>query len=122
MTAGNISEAEIQMQIRSYLAAVGIDSIHIPNGSHLAGDKIARVKQANALKRAGIMPGISDLILLDRRFVSRVGFLEVKSEKGRLSLAQEGFADLCEKVWSLPFAVVRSVADTQVALAAWGWR
>lgn len=116
------SEAQTQSAIRHYLAALGIDAIAVPNGAHLAGDIVARVKQSNALKRAGVMPGFADLILLDRRFVRRVGFLEVKAAKGRLSPAQEAFADLCEKVWHLPYAVVRSVDDTKATLSEWGWR
>lgn len=117
-----LSEASIQQQVRTYLAAAGIDAVHVPNGTHLAGDRVARAKQSNALKKAGVLPGMADLILFDRRFIRRVGFLEVKSDKGRLSPAQEAFAELCEGIWHLPYAVVRSVADANAALIQWGWR
>lgn len=120
MKAPPLPESAIQHQVRTYLAALGIDAIHVPNGTHLAGDKVARIKQSNALKRAGVLPGMADLILFDRR-VRRVGFMEVKVAAGRLSPAQERFADLAA-VWGWPFAVVRSANDAQAALAEWGWR
>ncbi|MBA3670272.1 MAG: hypothetical protein H0W71_09485 [Sphingomonas sp.] len=116
-----MSEREIQRLIINYLAALGIDAVHVPNGTHLAGDGKARAMQSNALKKAGVMPGFADLIVIDRR-VRRVGFIEVKARKGTISLAQDAFADLATGVWCLPYAVVRSVDDTAAALAEWGWR
>lgn len=118
--APNLSEADIQHQVRSYLAALGIDAIHVPNGTHLAGDARARAMQSNALKKAGVLPGMADLILFDRR-VRRVGFIEVKSKTGKVSEAQERFAELAAK-WGWPYAVVRSTDDARAALSAWGWR
>lgn len=120
MKAPPLSEAQIQHQVRSYLAAVSIDAVHVPNGAVLAGDGKARAIQSNALKKAGVLPGMADLILFDRR-ARRVGFIEVKSAKGTVSEAQERFADLAA-VWGWPYAVVRSVDDTQAALDQWGWR
>jgi hypothetical protein len=116
-----LSESAIQTQIRSYLDALSIDAVHVPNGSVLAGDGRARAIQSNALKKAGVLPGFADLILFDRR-VRRVGFLEVKAAKGRVSPAQEQFGKLATGVWGLPYAVVRSVEDTQSVLNEWGWR
>lgn len=115
------SEAQIQLSIRNYLAALGIDAVAVPNGSHLAGDVVARAKQSNALKRAGVLPGFPDLICFDRR-ARRVCFLEVKAAKGRLSPAQTAFAEQYAPAWGWPYAVVRSVDDTKAALAEWGWR
>jgi hypothetical protein len=93
----------------------------VPNGSVLAGDGKARAIQTNALKKAGMLPGMADLILFDRR-VRRVGFIEVKSKTGTISPAQEAFANLATGTWALPYAVVRSVDDTRAALHEWGWR
>jgi hypothetical protein len=115
-----LSEKEIQLQVRNFLAAHGIDAVHVPNGTVLAGDKVARAKQSNALKRAGVLPGFADLILFDRR-ARRVGFIEVKAKKGVVSPAQERFADQAA-AWGWPYAVVRSVNETQAALSEWGWR
>jgi hypothetical protein len=116
-----LSEAQIQSQIRSYLSALGIDSVHFANGAVLAGDKIARAKQINKLKRAGMVPGASDLILFDRR-VRRVGFLEVKKPGSYQSPGQKDFEQLAVGVWGWPYAVVRSQEDTQAVLHEWGWR
>lgn len=121
MKSAQISERQVQGQILNYLAAVGIDGVHVPNGSVLAGDIVARSKQANALKRAGVMPGFPDLICFDRR-VRRVCFLEVKAAKGRLSTAQTAFAAEYAPAWGWPYAVVRSVEDVTAALSEWGWR
>lgn len=122
MTTGGLPEAAIQRQVRAYLAACGIDSIHFANGAILAGDKVARAKQINKLKSAGMVKGAADLILFDRRFVRRVGFMEVKAEGGRVSADQINFGEVATGVWGLPYAVVRSVADAKESLAEWGWR
>ncbi len=121
MKAPDLSEAAIQSQVRSYLAALGIDAVHVPNGSHLAGDGKARAMQMNALKKAGVMPGFPDLICFDRR-TRRVGLIEVKARTGKLQPSQEHFADNIAPAWGWPYAVVRSVDDTKAALAEWGWR
>jgi len=115
------SEAQLQLSIRNYLAALGIDAVHVPNGSHLAGDILARSKQANALKRAGVMPGFPDLICFDRR-ARRVCLLEVKAKGGKLQPSQEAFAAHYVPAWGWPYAVVRSIDDTRAALSEWGWR
>jgi hypothetical protein len=116
-----LKESEIQQQVRNYLAALGIDAVHVPNGSVLAGDKVARAKQSNALKRAGMMPGFPDLILFDRR-ARRVGFLELKSANGKVTPAQEQFQQRFVPVWGWPYAVVRSSQEAAAALHEWGWR
>jgi hypothetical protein len=121
MSALALSESAIQQQVRSYLAALGIDAVHVPNGSVLAGDAKARAIQSNALKKAGVMPGFPDLILFDRR-ARRVGFLEVKSAKGRVQPSQEQFAKQYAPVWGWPYAVIKSVDDAREALQSWGWR
>ena len=117
-----LSEAQIQTQVRDYLAAVAIDSVHFANGAVLAGDKVARAKQVNKLKRAGMIAGAADLILFDRRFVRRVGFFEIKAEGGRVSPAQIAFGEMATGLWGLPYAVVRSIDDAAETLHEWGWR
>lgn len=121
MNAPALPESAIQSQVRSYLAALGIDSVHFANGAVLAGDRVARAKQVAKLKKAGMVAGAADLILFDRR-VRRVGFIEVKAAAGRVSPAQETFAQLATGVWGWPYAVVRSVDDAKAVLHEWGWR
>lgn len=121
MKPARLLEKDIQRNVRAYLAHVRVDSFHCPNGSVLAGDGKARAIQANALKRAGVVNGFPDLILIRRADgPARVGFFEVKREGEKLRPEQADFADRCQK-WQLPFAVVRSVDDAKEALAEWGW-
>lgn len=47
-------ESAIQRQIRAYLTARGIESVHVPNGAVLAGDAKSRAIQMNAMKRDGL--------------------------------------------------------------------
>ena len=117
-----LSEAQIQKQVRQYLTAQGIDSVHFANGAVLAGDAAARGKQMSKLKAAGMVKGAADLILFDRRFVRRVGFMEVKTESGRVSPDQIRFGELATCVWGIPYAVVRSLDDARETLDEWGWR
>jgi hypothetical protein len=118
-----LSERAIQRSVIGYLARLRIYASHSPNGSHLAGDKLARIKQWNALKADGAMPGFPDLILIARTtHGAAVGFMEIKSKTGVLSKEQQLFADTCVNDWKLPYAVVRSIDDAESALKSWGWR
>lgn len=113
-----IKEAGVQRMIRQYLAARGIESVHIPNGAVLAGDAKARGMQMNALKRAGLMLGFPDLLLFHKD--GRIAFIEVKSEGGRVSDDQKTchawMTSLGHKI-----AVCRSVEDVQETLERWQW-
>lgn len=121
MKAPQPLEKEVQRSVLLYLEALRIYAAHAPNGSVLAGDAKARAMQSNALKRSGVRPGFPDLILIKRDSDgSRVGFFEVKRVGGKLSPEQEMFSDLCTD-WRLPYAVVRSVSDAEIALRDWGW-
>jgi len=114
-------ERDVQKSVLDYLAALRIYAAHVPNGSVLAGDAKARAMQSNALKRAGMRPGFPDLILIRRTMDGHaVGMFETKREGGKLSPEQQAFRDQCED-WQMPYAVVRSVADAQMALRIWGW-
>ena len=116
-----LSEAAIQKAIVTYLAALRIDAIAVPNGSHLAGDARSRAMQMNKLKATGMLPGFPDLVLFDR-CARRVGLLEVKAEGGKLQPSQEHFAKHIAPAWGWPLAVVRSIEDVTETLAEWGWR
>jgi hypothetical protein len=115
------TEDQIHTDVRSYLAANGIDSIHFANGAVLAGDKEARAKQVNRLKKLGMIPGAADLILFDRR-ARRCGFFEIKREGQYQKPDQKAFQQLASGVWGWPYAVVRSIEDAQETLHEWGWR
>ena len=113
-----ITEAGVQRMIRQYLAVRGIESIHVPNGAVLAGDKAARGRQMNRLKEQGLKLGFPDLIAFAPK--GQIGFIEVKSEGGRVSDEQKACHEwlicLGHKV-----SVCRSVEDVAETLELWGW-
>ena len=113
-----IKEAGVQRMIRAYLASRGIESVHVPNGAVLAGDARARSQQMNALKRAGLKLGFPDLIAFSRK--GQIGFIEVKSEGGRLSPEQKS----CHEwliVLGHKVSVCRCIEDVEETLELWGW-
>lgn len=116
-----LAERPIQRANIQLLAMQGCYAVHTPNGSHLAGDAIARAKQTTALKADGVRPGFPDLTVIDQR-VPRVGFIEVK---------REGRSDLDpDQIWwrnelrrlGLPWALVNTPDGGSAVLRAWGWR
>lgn len=123
MEAGGtkLSESAIQSQIVTYLAALGIDAVAVPNGSHIAGSAQQRARKVNAMKRTGMLPGFPDLVCFDRK-ARRVALIEVKSEGGRLQESQKKFAAFYVPVWGWPYSVCRSVEDVRESLHEWGWR
>ncbi|MCI4665928.1 MAG: VRR-NUC domain-containing protein [Neomegalonema sp.] len=64
--------------------------------------------QAKRLKEAGMLPGAADVAVVAEGGL--IGFLEFKSDGGRLSPAQHRFRDECAKLGA-PYHVVRSVED-----------
>lgn len=73
------------------------------------------------LKAMGMLPGITDLILLwpgDAEYFGGVGFLEVKKE-GQLSAEQKAWRDLCQG-WRLPWGVARSWEQAFETARTWG--
>lgn len=111
-------ESVIQRQVRQYLAMRGYEAVAVPNGAHLAGDRVARFKQNAAMKADGMKPGFPDLIVLGKG--GRTGFIEIKTPKGSMSQAQKNCrAELerdCHK-----YALVRDVGEVEQVLLQWGW-
>jgi hypothetical protein len=116
-----LAERPIQRANIDLLTMMRCHVVHTPNGSHLAGDKIARAKQAAALKADGLRPGFPDLTIIDQ-IVVRVGFIEVKRE-GRYDLDpdQEWWRDELLRL-GLPWALVNTPEGGAEALRTWGWR
>ena len=115
-----MAERPVQRGAIRLLAMHGIEAAHVPNGAHLAGDKLARIKQMAALRKDGLRPGFPDLILFGRE-PQQVGFIEVKREIGNdLSEDQEDWRDmLTERGW--PWAMIRQPEEALDAVRQWGW-
>lgn len=84
------TEAQIQRQIISYLRVQlpGAVVAHVPNAIDIAGKQAARAVAKAA--REGMLPGFPDLICI---WCGEVFFVEVKTDKGRLSPAQKRVID-----------------------------
>lgn len=111
-------ESLIQRDVRKYLTVLGLTSVSVPNGSHLAGDKLARIKQTAAMKADGMLPGMPDLLVLGSH--GRTGFIEVKTPKGSVTQAQQNVQSMLTRMGH-QVAVVRSVDEARDALKTWGW-
>ncbi len=125
-TAGSVApagmaERPVQRGAIRLLAMRGIEAVHVPNGTHLAGDKLARVKQMSALRKDGLRPGFPDLILFNRKVQLQVGFIEVKREIGNgLSGEQEEWRDDL-MAWGFPWAMIRTPEQALDVVREWGW-
>ncbi|KKW93883.1 VRR-NUC domain-containing protein [Sphingobium chungbukense] len=117
---GGMAERPVQRGAIRLLAMQGIEAVHVPNGTHLAGDRLARIKQMAALRADGLRPGFPDLILFGKQPL-QIGFIEVKREVGNeLSEDQEDWRDdLIER--RFPWAMIRQPEEALVAVREWGW-
>lgn len=119
---GGERERVVQRGIITIAEASRCYAVHVPNGAHLAGDKLRRAKQMAALKRDGLRPGFPDLILIDRTSIRRIGFVEVKRELGGVvSDDQERWADILRDL-GFPYALLRQPEELVGTLREWGWR
>lgn len=107
-------EHQIQASIIEFWKMRGrrdLDLFAIPNGG------ARNVITARRLKAEGVLAGVPDLCcILDD---GRVGWLEVKAPKGRLSPEQREFSERWQKRGHR-FAIVYDVKDASIVLALWG--
>lgn len=111
-------ETQLQRSIRDRLAIRGFDSVHVPNGAVLKGDKLQRARQMNALKRDGLRPGYPDLIVYGKQ--GRIGHIEVKVE-GNYQTDEQKRCEQWLKDMGHKYAVCRSQEDVDETLKQWGW-
>jgi hypothetical protein len=115
-----MAERPVQRAAIDMLMRFGFRAVHVPNGAHLAGDKLARVKQIAALKKDGMSPGFPDLIVFGKR-PGEIGFIECKHEDGGvISDEQYGWRDFLVALgWNHAF--IRLPEQALDAVREWGW-
>lgn len=114
-------ERAVQRANIRLLAMQGIYAVHLPNGAHLAGDKVARAKQVAALVADGMSPGFPDLLLIDQR-QPRVGLIEVKREgRSEIDPDQVRWRDECRRI-GIPWGIVNTADGALAVVRDWGWR
>lgn len=127
----NRAEQQVHVAIVSYLRlALGQDwlVVHVPNEglrSRVAG---------GVMRQMGMLAGLPDIMVVGppQRYTVDVGlpggaslvchflgFIEVKTDKGNLTPAQEAFRDDCRRTLR-PWACCRSIDDAREALRQWG--
>lgn len=111
-------ETALQRQIKAHLEARGFRIVASANGAVLAGSPRQRAMQMNSLKASGLCVGFPDITVYGGG--RKIGHIEVKLEGEKQSDAQLD----CER-WlgemGHDYAVCRSIADVDGALAEWGW-
>lgn len=96
-----MSEHEVQATVVQYIQSCypGVLFHSIPNGARLASGKDNRIAimRMNILKQEGLLPGVCDLFLAEARGYFNGFYLELKTDKGKLSENQEWFIAHAEK-------------------------
>jgi hypothetical protein len=115
-----MKESVIQESIVNFLSMIcrqyGFLFFSVPNESITSGKTGADFGRAINLKKMGVLPGVSDLIIGCR---GKMYCLEVKNEKGKQSDRQKNFEQWCAEC-KIPYVLVRSVDDVHGALKEWG--
>ena len=83
-TMAALSEHDEQSAVVEYVQVRYPDALiwATPNGGHLAGNIGRRSAQINKLKREGLLPGVSDLIIFEPRGGYSALFIEMKKTNG----------------------------------------
>ncbi len=93
-----------------FMAAPGVLWLHIPNGEQRSPRTGAK------LKRMGVLAGAADFLIVVR---GRAHFLELKTPKGRQSIAQLSFRT-CATGAGGSYAVCRAPEEVRSTLEMWG--
>ncbi len=108
------SEESLQSAILSWIEECRPDlmCVHFPNGA------IRTHKERRRMLKQGMVPGMPDLLLIDA--VGNHGYMEVKTDRGSISMAQWDVREELVRRGVL-WALVRSLSDVRDTLADWGW-
>lgn len=95
-------ELNIQTAIINYLRMNNILCFHVPNGAYFKS-----IATRSLMKRAGLLSGVSDLIIILK---NRIVFIEVKTKKGKQSENQKIFEKQVKKL-GFEYYIWRDVFD-----------
>ena len=121
----SLMESQIQIAICDYLSLIagryGLLFFSVPNEAYAAGKGKRTLSgreygKINNLKRMGLTPGVSDLVLVHK---GKTFFVEVKRQSGKLSENQKVFRQNALNAGA-EYAVIRSVDEIETALKIWG--
>lgn len=104
-------EDALQMAVMEYLEFFPVFAFHPKNSGWKS------IQTAVRDKKLGIKAGVADIVIMWKG--SNIGFIELKTEKGKLSDSQKEFRDTCES-FSFQYAVCRSVLDVANTIKGWG--
>ena len=108
------SEHQLQASLCEYLDRMLRPELAyraIPNGG------LRHIRVAARLKAEGVRKGSPDLFVMLP--AGKVGWIEMKTSKGRLSPDQKGFEAICNRLDHL-HAVAHSLDEAILALRSWG--
>lgn len=83
------------------------------------GSLVAAVPNAGSLGQPGLTKGIFDLLVIGGNIPGGLGFIELKTDKGILSAAQERFKQLLIRN-AIPYAVTYGRDEPIRVLEEWG--
>lgn len=99
------SEKEILASVVAHWRALGVP-----------GSLVASIPNEASFGQAGLTRGLADLLVIAPGLP--VGFLELKTERGRLSVHQEAFEAICDRAGVL-YAVTYGRDEPIALLEAW---
>ena len=107
------SEHSLQVTVLAYLtynARPNINVVAIPNAARRS------LRLGARMKAEGLQSGVADLCIMLPG--GRVAWLELKTDRGRQSLAQKGFEAKCKRL-DHPYALARTLDEAIAALTQW---
>ncbi len=87
---------------------------------HVANGGLRTKREAAKLKWTGVLAGVPDLVVIapSTGRCAHIYFIEVKAEKGVLSIDQEIVINKL-RMLGAPVAIVRSIDDVRAAFKVW---